>query len=251
MAGLNTHLEKQAELQRQILQKDEITGKDLYLLLKPDLDFMRQGIKELQDTQRTMDGKLANIEKDVKNLSTTTKEHTEQISKVNGEIQTIKYVQDSLSEKTDRLARATNLVMMNIPETDEAMDVVRGIMQIILPNHNLTLREHRIGRPIKNGKPRPLKVHLNSRNDVLTALSNCKNLKGMEQFKGIPVLPDETKIQQQLRKDKRDPNNANKQFPISSTPERNNTKRAAPDNAMPHTSKQSRLDEEAMDSSDE
>ncbi|CAL8112555.1 unnamed protein product [Orchesella dallaii] len=170
----------------------------LYRLIKGDIT---EQVGKVQETQNQMNNRLSDIENELKNVSATTSQNQTDIKTLQQNFKEIKTAHESLQEKADRLTRMNNLVIMNIPEDDNALNLLAELMQIILPGNDLRLRNHRIGKQ-EPGKTRPIKVHLNSHNDVLKAMGNCKHLKNQPNLTKLSVLKDETRNQQQQRKER-------------------------------------------------
>jgi len=106
-------------------------------------------------------------------------------------------------EKLDQQKRANNLVFMNVPETNQGIQTVTKIMEIILPNANVKINNQRIGihRPGMIKRPRPLRITLPSSYDRFIAIQNCKKLNSIKEFNSISVCKDLTKTEQAIERE--------------------------------------------------
>lgn len=103
-------------------------------------------------------------------------------------------------EKMERIKRAANIMIFGIPESNEGILLATNLIHKILPERSGNYPMERHGDPgIQRSRPRPLRVQLNGAGEKFVALKNCKLLKGLVEFKGISVRPDQTKTQIQTR----------------------------------------------------
>jgi len=110
-------------------------------------------------------------------------------------------INHSIKEDQDILRRINNLIIMGAPESPEGLSLVKDLFQIILPDKQVLVRDHRLGPA--NDKPRPLRIYLDNAGDKRTALNNCKKLKGIDHLKNLSVKQDLTKAQQIQRRNER------------------------------------------------
>ena len=109
-----------------------------------------------------------------------------------------------------------NVIIFKLQEVDEndkkkkfveERNVVQGLLNDmtdfeLLSEGDLNFRFFRIGKD-NASKPRPMIVSFESNIIRDKVLESCKNLKGKEKWKGISIVPDLTKIQQNLSKQSR------------------------------------------------
>jgi len=108
-----------------------------------------------------------------------------------------------ISEVIDRQSRSRNLIIFNLPESDDISSTesdklsVKSILDSISPNLVTTVLS-RLGR--KSTKPRPLKVMLLDSFDIFTVLKNKHTLRTSSTYASIRISPDRTNMQRsQLR----------------------------------------------------
>ncbi|CAL8133277.1 unnamed protein product [Orchesella dallaii] len=166
----------------------------LFLYLKQEFGKLNAELNTLKDGQTSIQNRFSVVEENINKLTTASEQHTEDILNLQQDIGTIKDSHQHLIEQTQRLVKRSNLVIQNIPETDEAITTIKELLSIILPENNILIREFRIGKKY-DGRTRPLRIHLNNQNEVEQAMSNCKYLKGIEKFSKISVTRDFTKVQ--------------------------------------------------------
>ncbi|CAL8083631.1 unnamed protein product [Orchesella dallaii] len=154
----------------------------------------------IQEEQNRINERITTLEG---KIDTSTQECSDKSKALGDEIKAIATAHEKLQEQQDRLKRVNNIVIMGIPENENEHRVLSSVMQILLPNNTLRIRAHdmRIGKP-SQGRLRPIRVQLNSKNEVHDALQNGKLLKDMDKFQSIYIRMDQTKQQQQDRKDK-------------------------------------------------
>jgi len=146
--------------------------------------------------------RLTTLEEKYVQLAENTTKYNEKTNKIQDSLDDIVDMQCKLKEQQDRINRSNNIVIMGIPENSMDINTLNEVMNIILPNHGLRLRsrEMRVGKEAR-GKIRPIRVQLDSNNDVYRATENSKALKDMDRYSGIYARRDETKRQQEERKE--------------------------------------------------
>lgn len=96
-----------------------------------------------------------------------------------------------------RQLRKMNLVIMGLTEElSIERSVLSSLFNAILPGYHLN-QYTRIGQQnMDSNSVRPVRVIMDSAVTVSQVLSNCKKLKGLDEFKNISVRRDLTRIQQ-------------------------------------------------------
>jgi len=105
-------------------------------------------------------------------------------------------------ELSDRAQRKNNLIVKNVPESEEGEEILKELLQIIIPEAANNIVSDRVG-PLKPSQNFPRNVRLFMMNPKYksTALENCKLLKGNPRFQSISVCKkDMTKLEQQQHK---------------------------------------------------
>ena len=124
-------------------------------------------------------------------------------------------VAEVMDDKTERDARCNNIIMFNIPESEEEdsekaskedIDQVKKAIQFVTPEVNTTMlskqKVYRLGKPrkptddIPNPKPRPVKVVLEDPNHRTLLVTNSRKLKNYE-VKKVGITEDKTKNQRE------------------------------------------------------
>ncbi|CAL8129392.1 unnamed protein product [Orchesella dallaii] len=155
-------------------------------------------LKNIQDEQARIHTRINELEEKVKKSGDECSKKTKNMKE---DMKAIAVMHEKIVEKQDRLNRVNNIVIMGIPENDRDIGVLSDVMNILLPNNTLRLRTKgmRIGKHTE-GKTRPLRVQLNSNNDVHAAMQNAKLLKDVDKYEQIYARMDQTKQQQQERR---------------------------------------------------
>lgn len=120
---------------------------------------------------------------------------------------------DIYDEMHDQESRKNNVMILGMPEETgknntvifqkERRKVQKLLSELEITNSTIKTRLFRIGTKQENvetNKPRPLRITLDNnimRNNIL---KHAKNLKGKDTWKGISIVPDMTKMQQNLSK---------------------------------------------------
>lgn len=149
-------------------------------------------LDNIEQEQLRVNSRLLRIEKDSsetkKSLSTTKTQ-----------------LQNELKEEIAQLKCASNLIMYNVPESPEGVKIAMNLLAIILPERvgsfpmiRINQQEAQVNHSSQT-RPRLLKIILNNVAERNIALKNCKLLKGKDEFKGISVKPDQTKLQRSAR----------------------------------------------------
>ncbi|CAL8140559.1 unnamed protein product [Orchesella dallaii] len=109
---------------------------------------------------------------------------------------TLTNIQDEQAKINTRINDLENKVKKSGEECTKRTKAISDDMKDIQSMHTQRMR---IGKPA-DGKTRPLRVQLNSNNEVHAAMQNAKLLKDIQEFNGIYARMDQTKQQQQERK---------------------------------------------------
>lgn len=117
---------------------------------------------------------------------------------------------DAVEEKNDRLWRGTNIILHGVPETDNAINIAKEVLEVIMPGKDLTRKISRFGKEGIQNRVRPFRIRLSSTDEVMSALERSKKLREMEKFKFLYITKDETKAQQEQTKKRRQEYQLNK-----------------------------------------
>lgn len=119
-------------------------------------------------------------------------------------VSTTEVVSDSVREINERQSRKKNIMIFGVPEAvssgsrtarDLDIDTTLAIVLKVHPGVNTqNIRVSRVGRDTPS-KHRPLKVILNSEEDVLTILRRAKELKKIDSYKDVHLANDRTRRQ--------------------------------------------------------
>lgn len=100
-----------------------------------------------------------------------------------------------IAEATERLLRRSNLIIRNLPESNDSDSDTRVVMKVLSEiqgtNVSAPLSINRIGR-YSATKPRLIKVRMNDPSQVTLILRNKKKLTLHEQYKKIIISSDQT-----------------------------------------------------------
>lgn len=104
---------------------------------------------------------------------------------------------ERVEEGIRRAVKLSNLMIWGVPEDDQAIQKVKSLLSVILPDSHQQIRvteQCRVG-PAVNGKSRGFCIRLANAGERKEALGNCKLLKGRPEFAGISVARDKTKAE--------------------------------------------------------
>jgi predicted phage tail protein len=187
-------------------QQQPITLDFLYNQMMTQFDIKNQAIMtqldEIRNNQKEIVTRLDKIEKDKDAMMENQEKMKETLFNFQQNVaEDMNHINSKLNEEIVKLRKINNLIIMGVPENDGGLALIKKLLEIILPeqHNNITILNKRLGRDPVNGKPRPLRITLNSQSEKELALNNCKKLKGMEEFAKISVRPDLTKQQQHDR----------------------------------------------------
>jgi hypothetical protein len=165
-------------------------------------DHVATQFDEIRNNQKEIVTRLDKIEKDKDAMMENQEKMKETLFNFQQNVaEDMNHINSKLNEEIVKLRKINNLIIMGVPENDGGLALIKKLLEIILPeqHNNITILNKRLGRDPVNGKPRPLRITLNSQSEKELALNNCKKLKGMEEFAKISVRPDLTKQQQHDR----------------------------------------------------
>ncbi|CAL8133195.1 unnamed protein product [Orchesella dallaii] len=197
------------------------TNDDLMAYLKKEFLSLNTDLQRIQDSQNDMQMRMTTMETNIQAISDSSKAHDEAIEEIREDVNTLRNAHINIMEQNERLMKRSKLVVFNIPEDENAVEALKTLTNVILPGNELPIKEHRIGKKRKrndNSKIRPLRVHLNNQNEVIQALSNCKNLKEYPEFTKVGVIKDLTKLQQEQRKNRPAKRNAAETYDQNAQP---------------------------------
>jgi prefoldin subunit 5 len=164
----------------------------------------------MDDTMKKVLERIENVEASIRTQATRTNFIEHDIDLIREDIESIKTTKSSVNDIKDviresqmRIAKQCNLVFMGVPENHDAINTVKAILHIILPDFNLNIDNNRLGNVDTSKLPRPMRIPLSTLDERRLALRNCRKLKGHPEFKGISVKPDLTKRQISLLNEKR------------------------------------------------
>ena len=117
---------------------------------------------------------------------------------------TVMVVKEDVEEALEIERRKINLVFHGVPETDAEHDIelVAEILGTGLHMDFGVLSRYRMGK-LDESKPRPLRIVVKSLDGKKEILSRAKDLKNVENFKRMSILPDLTRKQQKVDKELR------------------------------------------------
>ena len=173
-----------------------------------------QLVKKNLVTKQHFDEEVTKLNERIDNQDTKIQNIDEKITKVEKDLPDTIYEELQEQEKCKR-----NIILFGFREEDQTIDKVSRFSKEkdnvnilindlsdfhLLGEGNLKISLRRLGKFNATAeKPRPLKVTFSSHYIREQVLSCCKNLKGKEQWKGVTIVPDLTKVQQRLAKKKR------------------------------------------------
>jgi len=158
-------------------------------------------LTDIRTSQNAVEERLAMLDNRVKDLTSANYQNENDIREIQDDMNKLRDAQFDLAERTERLVKSSNLILFGIPEDQHAVRLAKEVLNAILPQHELHIRDHRVGQQSAgNTKPRPMRIHLNNQNDVFKALLNCRRLKDVPRLSKISVSRDLTKSQQDERR---------------------------------------------------
>ncbi|KAL4126752.1 hypothetical protein QTP88_010961 [Uroleucon formosanum] len=179
---------------------------------------VKLGVKKPQEST-SLDpdllSKINNIYLAVREIKKSVSKHDSLLSELNKKLEefqinygtwgfSLRSISDEslISEMLDRQSRARNLIIFNLPESNNSHSpkedklLVKSVLDTLSPNLG-TAAVFRLGR--KSDKPRPVKVTLLEVSDVFTVLKNKHKLR-TSSFNFFRITPDRTAMQRnQLR----------------------------------------------------
>lgn len=186
----------------------ELFRKDLFATQKQTQQSIKQTIEstilpELQairNDQAKLNDRVSEIEQRLDQVVNTSKAGAVQCEKLQSDMKKLSEVQSALQEQQDRIRKLNNVIVMGLPEDENAHTTLTKVMQFLLPNNKLHINANiRIGMNTR-GNARPIRVQLNSNNEVHHVLKQAKLLKEHEHFHNIYVRKDLTRLQQEERR---------------------------------------------------
>lgn len=177
--------------------------------VRGDMDQIREDISDVKQEFSGMKQRIYNIEVNAANTNDRVQVLETKTDSVIGRVDTAEDNIIAMKEQLDRIRREGNLMLFGVAENERGLETAVALLQLILPDHTGGFPMQRIGERNESKKrPRPLKVQLSNSGEKYIGLGNCHLLKGMDNFKGISVKPDYTKMQivtrSQSRKRKQD-----------------------------------------------
>lgn len=160
---------------------ENVTMELVYKTIKANHNDILTKITSIMETQNPIITRLDNVERSTDEINA---DHSVLKDEVNN-LQ--EKMQNDVHEEIRRLHKLHNLVIMDLPETDDGINLARKIIEILLPQSHtqIDIVKNRIRKsdPLSDpSKPRPLEINLNNPTQSKTALSNCKKLAGYEEF---------------------------------------------------------------------
>ncbi|CAL8084627.1 unnamed protein product [Orchesella dallaii] len=189
--------------------KDEVNGpevgasssktmNDLYSLMKSMVADVKKSNEQnstilekldgMQDRQDKLEKRIDSLEKNKKEVPTKTE--------VRSNFESLK---QELDEQKERILRKNNIIIFGIAETEEGLELLQDLMELILPSMRKQYDFERVGDPEKSNN-RPVRVYLSNASIKRQALRNCSKLSGRDRFNSISVKQDLTKAQQESAK---------------------------------------------------
>lgn len=158
-------------------------------------------LDELKKSNNDILERLDKVEKEKDELKSNHSVIQEQVKTLRTDMgQHLDQLDGKIDEEINRLRRINNIIVMGLPEGEDGVRLAEELMQIILPNSTIEIKDERLGRDLNAEKPRPMRIRLSNEVEKQTALNNCKKLKGLHNFNKVSVKKDLTKMQQVLQK---------------------------------------------------
>lgn len=106
--------------------------------------------------------------------------------------------EEVVSECMEREKRSCNAIFFGIAETEDASvaDQVTPIISALSSDPGSLIKAFRLGKPRSDGKPRPIKVILKTKQNALNILKNGSKLKDNNLFSNVYIRSDKTPCQQ-------------------------------------------------------
>ena len=165
-----------------------------------------QGVHQVPKLIAMVHDLQVEIEK-LKSLNTTALESASSSTCNDSSLWTVEKIVQEISERSKR---ECNLIIYNVQEPEGLSKQDQTTSDMILVNDMLTQLNitQPASHPLRLGKfiasatyrSRPLRVRLNSVNDVVTVLKKFKNLQGLDKWNNIRVSRDRTPMQINLYK---------------------------------------------------
>lgn len=159
---------------------------------------------EIKKTQAHVMDKLTNIEKEQFEIAVEQDNMRSDVVRLQDDVQNL---DERINEGIRRATKLSNIMIWGIPEDDMALQKVKDLIKIILPEsfqHVRVSEQNRVGTA-NNGKPRGFCIRLANPGERREALGNCKLLKGRQEFVGISIARDKTKAEIEAEKQRPSP----------------------------------------------
>ncbi|CAL8117046.1 unnamed protein product [Orchesella dallaii] len=174
----------------------------LFALIKQENSKLKSDVTaEVKEEIGKIADRITNLEEKYEQLVVQNASSADNAKTMQESLTNITEMHNKLKEQQDRIHRINNIIVMGIPENENALTTLHNILDIVLPNN--TYRTHtkviRVGKPAEM-KTRPIRVQLNSNNEVYTALRNGVLLKDIEIHRNVYIRKDQTKLQQDERR---------------------------------------------------
>lgn len=158
---------------------------------------------EVKNEQRTLQQQQRDMEVQQNNIQSTQEDQAEDIHALQEDMSCFKNACFDLKECTERLKKASNIIIHGVKEDSRALPTITRLMNIIFPRNTLHIRDLRIGNVTPN-KIRPVRLRLGSANEVDAVLYKTNMLKDRSEYTGIYVTRDLTRMQQAEKKQRRE-----------------------------------------------
>ncbi|CAL8075594.1 unnamed protein product [Orchesella dallaii] len=172
----------------------------LFALIKQENSKLKNEVTaEVKEEIGKIADRITNLEEKYEQLVEQNASSADNAKVMQESLTNITEMHNKIKEQQDRIHRINNIIVMGIPEN--ALTTLHNILDKVLPNNSY--RAHtkviRVGKPAEM-KTRPIRVQLNSNNEVYTALRNGILLKDIEIHKNVYIRKDQTKQQQDERR---------------------------------------------------
>lgn len=134
--------------------------------------------KKLDDIHSNFETRISSLEKSYVNLSSPTNDNLKE---------------DLIQETTERLKRASNVIITKLPEVspEEDLEAVKDVIRLVTGS-SVNVSAHRLGRHKEDqDRIRPLKVVVDNPDTVLKILKNKKKLLNTK-YKKLSIFNDQT-----------------------------------------------------------
>lgn len=182
-----------------------VTLQDMFQLKNDMLTSIKQEFSSLRNCIQALDSRIGNLENSFEFFRTVQSKQQTEINEIKHALANLELSKSELlDEVEDRERRRNNIVLFGLPEqesgtADERKKQDKKLLHDVFDAIDCEEVQigsfHRLGK-LAEGKSRPVKVILRTREGKTEVLQNSRSLKDTDFFEHVFISNDKTKLQQ-------------------------------------------------------